>query len=106
MEAVGTMGLGGYWAPEDCQARHSVCIIVPYRDRKDHLWTLLYRIIPVLKRQQLEFKIFVVEQVYQWCISVVILNRGDMSPCSGAIISMVGSAAQVWTGSPGYRKNS
>lgn len=63
IDAVGIMGVGGSWAPDDCTARHSVCIIIPYRDRKDHLWTLLYRLIPVLKRQQLDFKIFVVEQV-------------------------------------------
>jgi hypothetical protein len=63
VDAVGAMGVGGSWAPDDCKARHSVCIIIPYRDRKDHLWTLLYRLIPVLKRQQLDFKIFVVEQV-------------------------------------------
>ncbi|VVC36779.1 Hypothetical protein CINCED_3A013088 [Cinara cedri] len=71
VDAVGTMGFGGSWAPEDCKARHSVCIIIPYRDRKDHLWTLLYRLIPVLKRQQLDFKIFVVEQV-----SNVTFNKG------------------------------
>lgn len=63
VDAVGAMGVGGSWAPDDCKARHSVCIVIPYRDRKDHLWTLLYRLIPVLKRQQLDFKIFVVEQV-------------------------------------------
>lgn len=65
VDAVGSMGVGGSWAPDDCKARHSVCIIIPYRDRKDHLWTLLYRLIPVLKRQQLDFKIFVVEQVHE-----------------------------------------
>ncbi|XP_050535113.1 beta-1,4-N-acetylgalactosaminyltransferase bre-4-like [Daktulosphaira vitifoliae] len=63
IDAVGIMGIGGSWAPEDCKARHSVCIIIPYRDRQDHLWTLLHRLIPLLKRQQLDFKIFVVEQV-------------------------------------------
>ncbi|XP_050428592.1 beta-1,4-N-acetylgalactosaminyltransferase bre-4-like [Adelges cooleyi] len=63
IDAVGAMNIGGSWAPEDCKARHSVCIIIPYRDRQDHLWTLLHRLIPVLKRQQLDFKIFVVEQV-------------------------------------------
>lgn len=70
VDAVGSMSVGGSWAPDDCKARHSVCIIIPYRDRKDHLWTLLYRLIPVLKRQQLDFKIFVVEQVRIYLITL------------------------------------
>lgn len=73
VDTVGTMGSGGSWAPEDCKARHSVCIIIPYRDRRDHLWALLHRLIPVLKRQQLDFKIFVVEQVYM-CPTMVTLT--------------------------------
>lgn len=54
---------GGYWKPENCIARQRTAIIIPYRNRETHLHTLLHYIIPVLKRQLIEFRIFVPEQV-------------------------------------------
>ena len=54
---------GGTWAPTDCVARHRVAIIIPYRDREQHLITLLYYLHPTLQRQQLDYRIYVVEQV-------------------------------------------
>ncbi|GFR87208.1 beta-1,4-galactosyltransferase 1 [Elysia marginata] len=53
---------GGEWAPLDCVARHRVAFVIPYRDRWSHLKSLLHHLIPVLKRQQIHFRIFVVEQ--------------------------------------------
>ncbi|XP_035826212.1 uncharacterized protein LOC101859900 [Aplysia californica] len=53
---------GGEWRPSTCISRHRVAIIVPYRDRWSHLKVLLYYLIPILKRQQIHFRIFVVEQ--------------------------------------------
>ncbi|GFR57650.1 beta-1,4-galactosyltransferase 1 [Elysia marginata] len=53
---------GGEWAPPDCVARHRVAFVIPYRDRWGHLKSLLYYLIPVLKRQQIHFRMFVVEQ--------------------------------------------
>ncbi|KAK2186027.1 hypothetical protein NP493_216g03032 [Ridgeia piscesae] len=41
----------------------SVAVIIPYRDREDHLILLLSQLHPVLQRQQLDYRIFVVEQV-------------------------------------------
>lgn len=57
---------GGRWEPTDCYARHRVAIIIPYRDRREHLAILLYHLHPILKRQLLSYKIYVIEQVSQW----------------------------------------
>ncbi|CAF1071402.1 unnamed protein product [Adineta steineri] len=54
---------GGQWSPSHCLARHRVAIIIPYRDRFEHLVTLLYYLHPILQRQELDYKIFVSEQV-------------------------------------------
>ncbi|KAF8364047.1 hypothetical protein PRIPAC_90970 [Pristionchus pacificus] len=53
---------GGQWAPDDCKPRHKVAIIIPYRDRQSHLTRLLYFLIPILKRQKLDFRFIVTEQ--------------------------------------------
>ncbi len=55
--------LGGSWEPKDCHARHRVAIIIPYRDRRTHLAILLYHLHPILKRQLLSYRIYVIEQV-------------------------------------------
>ncbi|KAK6985644.1 beta-1 4-N-acetylgalactosaminyltransferase bre-4 [Biomphalaria glabrata] len=54
--------MGGEWRPPSCISRHRVAIIIPYRDRWNHLKVLLHYLIPTLKRQQIHFRIFVVEQ--------------------------------------------
>lgn len=53
---------GGRGWPADCIARHRVAIIIPFRDRPQHLQTLLYNMHPILLRQQIEYQIFVIEQ--------------------------------------------
>ncbi|XP_032790423.2 beta-1,4-N-acetylgalactosaminyltransferase bre-4 [Daphnia magna] len=53
---------GGRYQPKDCQSRHKVAIVVPYRDRKDHLTVFLRYLHPFLQRQQLNYVIIVVEQ--------------------------------------------
>ena len=54
---------GGMWEPSTCVSRHHVAIIIPYRDRYNHLRILLHYLIPILQRQLVKFRIFVVEQV-------------------------------------------
>ncbi|XP_054164090.1 uncharacterized protein LOC128961827 isoform X2 [Oppia nitens] len=54
--------IGGFWEPTNCYARHRVAIIIPFRDRKHHLSILLYHLHPILKRQLLSYKIYVIEQ--------------------------------------------
>lgn len=53
---------GGKGHPADCAARHRVAIIIPFRDRPQHLQTLLYNLHPILLRQQIDYQIFVIEQ--------------------------------------------
>ncbi|XP_074603253.1 beta-1,4-N-acetylgalactosaminyltransferase bre-4-like [Brevipalpus obovatus] len=53
---------GGIWEPYHCRARHKVAIIVPYRDRRDHLHALLHHLHPILQRQLVSYRIYVVEQ--------------------------------------------
>ncbi|CAG5127917.1 unnamed protein product, partial [Candidula unifasciata] len=53
---------GGEWRPPSCISRHRVAVIIPYRDRFSHLKVLLHYLIPLLKRQQIHFRIFIVEQ--------------------------------------------
>ncbi|XP_046582214.1 beta-1,4-N-acetylgalactosaminyltransferase bre-4-like [Haliotis rubra] len=53
---------GGRFKPLGCIARHRVAIIVPYRDRESYQKILLNNLHPMLRRQQLDYGIFVVEQ--------------------------------------------
>ena len=54
---------GGQWSPTVCKSQHHVAIIIPYRDRKSHLKILLRHLHGFLQKQQLSYRIFVVEQV-------------------------------------------
>lgn len=65
---------GGLWTPKDCKPLHKVAIIIPFKNRTSHLVTLLSVLIPVLKRQEIMFQFFVVEQVIIQCS----LNKTDI----------------------------
>lgn len=56
--------LGGEWKPADCVARYRMAVIIPVRDNDSQLVALLRRLIPLLRRQFIHFRLFVVEQVY------------------------------------------
>ncbi|KAF2905622.1 hypothetical protein ILUMI_00560 [Ignelater luminosus] len=53
---------GGHWYPETCKVIKKVAIIVPFRCRGEHLLIFLQHMHPLLKKQQLDYTIFVVEQ--------------------------------------------
>jgi len=53
---------GGEWKPEHCTARFHMAVIIPFRDRDYHLKALLRHLIPILRRQFIHFRVFVVEQ--------------------------------------------
>lgn len=53
---------GGKGSPSNCKPRYKVAIIIPYRDRPQHLQTLLYNLHPMLLKQQIDYQIFIVEQ--------------------------------------------
>lgn len=50
------------WSPDHCAPRHRVAVVVPYRDRRLHLLILLKYLHPILQRQLLSYRIYVVEQ--------------------------------------------
>lgn len=54
---------GGTWRPSSCLARQRVALIVPFRDREEHLRIFLYHMHRLLSRQQLDYRILVIEQV-------------------------------------------
>jgi len=54
---------GGEWWPINCTARYRMAIIIPFRDRDAHLKALLRHLVPMLQKQFIHFRIFVVEQV-------------------------------------------
>lgn len=63
---------GGRGQPADCVARYRVAIIIPFRDRPQHLQTLLYNLHPILLRQQIDYQIFVIEQEGELLMSQVL----------------------------------
>ena len=54
---------GGCWTPKDCRPRQRVAIVIPYKNRAEHLQALLYRLHPMLHRQKTAYCVFVAEQV-------------------------------------------
>ncbi|XP_046639137.1 beta-1,4-galactosyltransferase 4-like [Daphnia pulicaria] len=54
--------VGGKYKPVECQSQHKVAVVVPVRNRTDHLTVFLRYMHPFLQRQQLNYIIIVVEQ--------------------------------------------
>jgi hypothetical protein len=75
-QAFAKVRQGGRGAPEGCVARYRVAIVVPFRDRFQHLMTLLYNLHPMLLRQQIDYQIFVVEQEGE-CVYFVVPTDGQ-----------------------------
>jgi len=57
------IAMGGHGQPKECMARHRVAIVIPYRDREAHLKKLLHNLHSFLGKQQLDYAVFVIEQV-------------------------------------------
>lgn len=55
--------MGGRYKPRDCVAMQKVAIIIPFRNRGEHLKYWLYYLHPILQRQQLDYGIYVIQQV-------------------------------------------
>ena len=54
---------GGWWNPgKECVSKHRIAIIIPFRNRENHLPILLKHLIPILQRRLYDFRIFVIEQ--------------------------------------------
>ncbi|XP_069778666.1 beta-1,4-galactosyltransferase 6 isoform X2 [Narcine bancroftii] len=53
---------GGHWKPGDCKPRWKVAILIPFRNRHEHLPILFRHLIPMLQRQHVQFGFYVIEQ--------------------------------------------
>ena len=53
---------GGHWAAPNCPHQDSVAILVPFRLRENHLAVWLRHMHPFLRKQNIDYTIFVVEQ--------------------------------------------
>ncbi|KAF5296459.1 hypothetical protein FQR65_LT01448 [Abscondita terminalis] len=53
---------GGHWNPDTCRVLKKVAIIIPFRCRGEHLLIFLQHMHPLLRKQQIDYTIFVVEQ--------------------------------------------
>ncbi|XP_033494292.2 beta-1,4-galactosyltransferase 1-like [Epinephelus lanceolatus] len=62
-EEVGSpLRLGGWHKPPDCIAQQKVAIIIPFRNRHEHLKHWLYYLHPILMRQQSDYRVYVINQ--------------------------------------------
>ncbi|KAG9332613.1 hypothetical protein JZ751_014711, partial [Albula glossodonta] len=62
LEGDPSLGTGGHWKPKDCIPRWKVAILVPFRNRHEHLPILLRHLVPILQRQRIQFGFYVIEQ--------------------------------------------
>ncbi|XP_078070295.1 beta-1,4-galactosyltransferase 1 [Mustelus asterias] len=53
---------GGRFTPVECTALQKVAIIIPFRNRLQHLNYWLYYLHPILQRQQLDYGVYVINQ--------------------------------------------
>jgi len=58
----GWVDKGGQWKPTECKARVKMALIIPYRNRFQQLSIFVRHMHPILKRQNLDYRIFVIEQ--------------------------------------------
>ncbi|XP_047657120.1 beta-1,4-galactosyltransferase 1-like isoform X2 [Tachysurus fulvidraco] len=53
---------GGRFRPKDCIALQKVAIIIPFRNRDEHLKYWLHYLHPILQRQQLDYGVYIINQ--------------------------------------------
>ncbi|XP_056586276.1 beta-1,4-galactosyltransferase 1 [Triplophysa dalaica] len=56
------LDLGGRYAPSNCVAVQKVAIIIPFRNREEHLKYWLHYLHPILQRQQIDYGIYIIQQ--------------------------------------------
>ncbi|CAK8674838.1 beta-1,4-galactosyltransferase 4-like [Clavelina lepadiformis] len=54
--------IGGAYLPPYCTSRWKVAIIIPFRDRDTHLQYFLQYMHPTLQRQELDYRIYIINQ--------------------------------------------
>ncbi|XP_011494945.1 PREDICTED: beta-1,4-galactosyltransferase 1 [Ceratosolen solmsi marchali] len=53
---------GGQWKPTNCQPYYNIAVILPYRNRWNQLTIFMNYIHPFLQLQNIDYRIFVIEQ--------------------------------------------
>ncbi|TWW73638.1 Beta-1,4-galactosyltransferase 2 [Takifugu flavidus] len=53
---------GGRYTPPDCRPRWKVAIIIPFRHRENHLKYWLHYLHPILRRQKIDYGIYIINQ--------------------------------------------
>ncbi|XP_028316150.1 beta-1,4-galactosyltransferase 1 isoform X2 [Gouania willdenowi] len=52
----------GGWRPSDCVSVQRVAILIPFRHRDEHLKLWLHYMHPILQRQQLDYRVYIINQ--------------------------------------------
>ncbi|CAK8675731.1 beta-1,4-galactosyltransferase 2-like [Clavelina lepadiformis] len=69
---------GGYYKPPWCKPLIKVAIVIPYRNRATHLLYFLQYMHPALQRQELEYRIYIINQVGDKFNRAKLFNVGYM----------------------------
>jgi hypothetical protein len=77
LPADGVSMAGGRWKPSWCIPRHRIAVIIPFRNRENHINVSVPRIRSFLRRQLLDHTIFVVEQARSLAIDCSINFKYD-----------------------------
>ncbi|XP_076829690.1 beta-1,4-galactosyltransferase 2 [Brachyhypopomus gauderio] len=54
---------GGRYTPPDCRPKQKVAIIIPFRHREHHLKYWLHYLHPILRRQKIDYGIYIINQL-------------------------------------------
>ncbi|XP_063075572.1 beta-1,4-galactosyltransferase 2 [Engraulis encrasicolus] len=54
---------GGKYSPQDCRPKQKVAIIIPFRHREHHLKYWLHYLHPILRRQKIDYGIYIINQL-------------------------------------------
>ncbi|XP_041670653.1 beta-1,4-galactosyltransferase 1-like [Cheilinus undulatus] len=54
--------MGGRYKPQECISPQKVAIIIPFRNRHEHLKHWLFYLHPILQRQQVDYGVYVINQ--------------------------------------------
>lgn len=98
---------GGHYQPPDCRPQHHTAIVVPYRNRQNHLRALLYHLHPFLQRQQIHYSIYIVQQVMPqsffvfFCFDAFPSNPGIQQSRFSLIVIMKEPPASLCSQPPG-----
>ncbi len=62
---------GGSWTPSNCTTRNYIAVLVPYRNRLEHLKAFLLNMHPLFAKHKIAYKVYLIEPS-----SNITFNRG------------------------------